>query len=100
MAEGKLHIEAGSFAYGCDMMLGIENLDFRISRNISCGYLARTCNVDSYGLRSVAEELCGDTLNVKNDVCYVLFNAGDCGDLVKNSVDLDACYGNSGKVPL
>ena len=77
------------------MQIGIQDLNIRVLLDVACGNVTRTGNINDDRLRCIGVKLCGDALNVKNDLSYVLLNTGNGRKLMQNAVYLDARNCNS-----
>ena len=72
------------------MQILVDDLTFVIGLDVTGGDFALTGLVNINGLHAVTVHLCDDSLNVQNDLGNVFLNAGDSGDLVENSIYLNA----------
>ena len=79
------------------MHIGIEYFNLAVGLNVGSGDLAGSFGVDVHDFGAVGQNLCGQSLKVKNDFGNVLFNPGNGGKLVNNAVQLQICGGDTGQ---
>ena len=97
MIEGQFHAEAGIVRQGCNVAFGIQDLDVRIGFDASCGHFSWSGHLNETGLSALAVKLGNNALHIEHDFRNILLHTGNGGNLVQNTVDLDAHYRNTGQ---
>ena len=75
-----------------DDVIGIHDLNIRSVNDVACSQFAcpALSNTDVNDL-GICMDLCSDPLDIEDDFRHVLDNAGNCGKLVADSVNLNRC---------
>ena len=84
------HGKARALAKRADEVLGVNKLKLSGNVKVAAGNGGRSLYVDARGSRLArAHRAEHETLNVEDDVRYVLIHTGDRGELVLNAIDLN-----------
>ena len=90
MAERQLHVERRSGVERCDVQVGIEDLDLAVALDVAGLDLAGTGGLDEDRLGALRVVELGDqALDVEDDLRHILLDAGDGGELMLHTGDLD-----------
>ena len=100
VAQRDFHVEGGVGTQRADMKVRIENLDLAVCLDVAGGDFTFAGGVDEDGLRALAVQSGNDLLYIQNDLRNVFLDAGNRGELVLHTRDLDrgrGCAGQGGK---
>ena len=93
--QGQVHDEIGVLVEGGDVQIAVHNLDLIVHREGGRSQLTGTLDVDRHRLGTIAIQLSGKLFQVEDDLCNVLFHAGNGGKLMLDALNADAGNGNA-----
>jgi len=83
-------LSVGSGVERCDVQVGIEDLDLAVALDVAGLDLAGTGGLDEDRLGALRVVELGDqALDVEDDLRHILLDAGDGGELMLHTGDLD-----------
>ena len=97
LVERQLHAETDVVFHGCDVEIGVQDLDVGVLLDVTGCDVARAGSLDQDLLRTVGMQFGGNSLHVQHDFGNVLLDAGNGRHFVKNAVDLDARDSDAGQ---
>ena len=97
MIQHDLHMETAVRVKRRKVQVGVDDLDFRIGKDIARLDFAGTDRVDDDLLRFLGVQLADELLEVQDDLGNVFLDAFDRRELMQNSVNANGRCSNTGK---
>ena len=91
------HIQLCTLTQSCDMHTRVEDIHFRVGFDVAGGNFALALCFDIDRFRSVAVELCGESLQAENDFRHILFYTGNRTQFMVYAIDLHGIHSHTGQ---
>ena len=91
------HIELSALVQRCNVQVGIYDLNVGIDYHVPCLYFAGAGSIDDDLLCAIAMHLHAKLFEVEDYLSYVFSYAGNSGELVEHTVDLNRGYRYAGQ---
>ena len=91
------HIQLCAFSQGCDVHTRVEDIHFRVGLDVAGGNFALALGFDINRFRSVAVELCGESLQAEDDLGHILFHTGNRTQFMVYAINLHGIHSHTGQ---